>query len=89
MSRHEVVDEQGAWVFGWDPPLQSFFLQRYVFNTEDEAPGIWSGPAIWLGADKETHMPKVSDLMVAAEKHGFDLKPPMRKLCFNDKKDGV
>jgi hypothetical protein len=48
MSRHEFTFESTKTVVGWDPPLQTYFIQ-YGAIDED---GVWlngEGPDLWFG----------------------------------------
>ena len=85
MSQHIVLSDDGSrkWVFGWDQPLQSFFLQVHHLDVpEDEQ------IKIWLGADPATQMYEVEDLAREAKKEGLDLAPSFRKELYAEKDDG-
>jgi len=70
-------------VFGWDAPLQSFFLQVHHKDAlEDE------NPIVWLGATMETSMHEVDDLVNAALKQGLKIGTEMRLNLYEDKDDG-
>lgn len=84
MSQHIVVDQQFKFVFGWDQPLQSFYLQKHD-TTQDEEEQI----IVWLGADKDTKMYEVEDLAHAAQSHGLYLDHQMRLTLYGEKDDGV
>lgn len=66
MSRHEVKseDESRLWVFGWDQPLQSFFLQVHHLDApedhEDRCQYV-------VGASADTHCYEVEDLVRVAK----------------------
>lgn len=83
MSQHIVTQEEMKFVFGWDQPLMSFYLQ--VHNTtraEDEQ------IIAWLGADRESTMYEVADLVRAAKKHGLLIDHAMRVQLYGEKDDG-
>lgn len=84
MSQHIVVDGQYKFVFGWDQPLQSFYLQKHDTTRSEEDQII-----AWLGADKDTKMYEVEDLAHAAQKQGLYLDHQMRVTLYGEKDDGV
>lgn len=86
MSQHIVVNEakKGKWVFGWDQPLQSFFLQVHDLGLPEDDRII-----TWLGADADTRMYEVEDLVRAARKHGLRIDHRMRVKLYGEKDDGV
>ena len=82
MSRYEIQDSRGRdAVVGWDPPLQTFFLQGDFIGEdgrEREVPGIWIG-----GFPAE--IPTVETLSdVIHEKLGVDLPPTLRDQLMQD-----
>jgi hypothetical protein len=80
MSQYEVVNENRRFVFGWDQPLSSFFLQVHHEDAlEDE------NPIVWLGATQETAMYEVDDLVGATCKHGLKIGTEMLVTLFRDK----
>lgn len=83
MSQHIVHEGQYRWVFGWDQPLQSFYLQKHD-STRDEDDQI----IVWLGADADTKMYEVEDLVRAANKHGLKIDHRMRVQLYGEKDDG-
>lgn len=75
MSRHEVEKDEKRYVFGWDQPLLSFFLLVHdLTKDEDDEDRI----PVWLGADKDTKMSEVEDLVVAAQRHGLHIFHPVQ-----------
>lgn len=58
MSRHEMFENGMKSVVGWDPPLQTFFIQHGPYHQED---GEWvgEGPRLWLG----TSFGEIPDIM--------------------------
>lgn len=92
MSQHIVLghvdDRQMKWVFGWDQPLMSFFLQVHDMSRhedDEENPRI----VTWLGATKDTEMYEVEDLARAARKHGLDIPYKTRVQLYGEKDDGL
>lgn len=84
VSQHVVHDEHFKFVFGWDQPLQSFYLQKHD-PTRDEDEEI----VVWLGATADTKMYEVEDLVHAAAKNGLRINHPMRVTLYGEKDDGV
>lgn len=84
MSQHIVVREEKKYVFGWDQPLMSFYLQVHD-TTRDEDDQI----IVWLGANKDTKMYEVQDLVSAAAKNGLLLDHSQRVKLYREKDDGV
>jgi hypothetical protein len=104
MSRHVVVNKQATrkWVFGWDQPLQSFYLQVHDLTLpEDERIVVWLGAdkdtiisederiVVWLGADKDTIMYEVEDLNRAAMENGLGLDHTYRTALYREKDEGI
>lgn len=89
MSRHIVdsEDKKTKWVFGWDQPLQSFYLQKHDMTKDEddeEDPRI----GVWLGTAGSV-MYEVEDLARAARKHGLEISQEMRVTLYGEKDDGV
>ncbi|MCA1868470.1 hypothetical protein HW571_22605 [Agrobacterium genomosp. 3] len=53
-------------VIGFDPPLQTYFLQGFPFEMQDCA--YWK---IWLGTDFREY-PEIEDLVKAVRAKGYD-----------------
>lgn len=84
MSQHVVVQEEKKFVFGWDQPLMSFYLQVHdTTRAEDEQ------IVAWFGADQDTEMYEVEDLFTVAKKEGLFLDHQMRVKLYGEKDDGV
>lgn len=86
----ESVDPDNKWadikfVYGWDQPLQSFYLQVHDAFVEDPD----ANPVIWLGATADTKMYEVEDLVRAGQKHGLQIDAHMRAKLYGEKDDGV
>jgi copper oxidase (laccase) domain-containing protein len=84
MSRHIVVQEEKKYVFGWDQPLMSFYLQVHDTTRAEDDQII-----VWLGATANTKMYEVEDLVHAAHKHGLWLSHEARVALYGEKDDGV
>lgn len=80
MSRHEMIHANNKWVFGWDQPLMSFFLQVHDNNLSEE-----ENPVIWLDRD----MYEVEDLVREAKKTGLTVSHTMQVSLYSEKDDGV
>lgn len=89
MSQHIVLHSHAdrKWVFGWDQMLQSFFLQVHDLTRhedDEENPRIIA----WLGADKDTTMYEVEDLVREAKKNGLDIPHEAQVVLYGEKDDG-
>lgn len=88
MSQHIVIDGYRKFVFGWDQSLQSFYLQVHdmlIPEDNEDPPRI----GVWLGADKDSSMYEVHELVRAAKKHGLIINYPTIDKLFGEKDDGV
>ena len=84
MSRHKQEFNGGEWVFGWDQPLRTFYVQKYDFSfPEDEQ------IRVWLGATGDSVMYEVDDLVRAARKHGLFIDYAMQMTLYGDKDEGI
>jgi hypothetical protein len=85
MSQHVVIDEdETKYVYGWDQPLQSFFLQVHDPTLEED-----ENPLVWLGADHGYKMHEVSELVAAAKRNGLEISYEMQVNLYGEKDDGV
>jgi len=84
MSRHEVSNEQGKIVYGWDRMLNSFYLQIHDSSKSED-----DNPIVWLGATGALHLTNVSDLVHAAEKYGIVIPYPMQRVLYRDQDEGL
>lgn len=85
MSRHIVELNEKKYVFGWDQMLQSFFLQIHdLIKDEDDEDRI----PVWLGADKDSQMYEVEDLVKAAQRYGLLIDHQMKITLWGEKDDG-
>lgn len=85
VSRHVVVQDEKKFVFGWDQPLLSFFLQVNDTTLNDPE----DNPIVWLGATFDTPMYEVEDLVNAAKKYGLDIPIAMQTKLYGEKDDGI
>lgn len=83
MSQHVVTQEEKKYVFGWDQPLQSFYLQVHDTSRAEDEQII-----AWLGATSETKMYEVEELTQVAMQYGLRLDHPMRVELYGEKDDG-
>lgn len=62
MSRYEIhgIDPHHQVALGWDPPLQTYFLQVFDDRVENEDEQC----VLWLGADPGVHL-TAADLFAA------------------------
>lgn len=77
--------EDVKWVFGWDDPLQTFYLQKHDSFVENPD----ENPVIWWGMDKNTHLPEVDDLVRKAAELGFAISAGMKGLLQAEKDRGL
>lgn len=88
MSQHIVEVEDKKFVFGWDQPLQSFYLQVHDLTRpedDEENPRIIA----WYGATKDTTMYEIDDLADKARRHGLIISHGMRVKLYGEKDDGI
>lgn len=87
MSRHYARDTgRYGFVYGWDQPLQSFFLQKYdqsAINEDNKHP-----TTVRLGDTAETKMYEVEDLVRVAAQHGLQINYRLQVILYGDKDDG-
>lgn len=84
MSRHMVRQGDKRFVFGWDPPLTSFFLQVHDPSLDEEDQIIFRA-----GDTPETAMPEVEHLVQVASEHGLWIDSQMEVHLYREKDDGV
>ena len=78
MSRHRIAERPREVIVGWDPPLQTFFLQVCDSENDDEEEVV-----LWLGMTSG-EIRSVVDLEAALETHaelthGAVLTPELRR----------
>lgn len=84
MSQHIVVQEEKKFVFGWDQPLMSFYLQVHDLTRAEDDQIV-----VWLGTNWDTKMYEMKDLVRKASQHGLFIEHPMRVKLYGEKDDGV
>lgn len=84
MSQHIVVQEKKKFVFGWDQPLMSFFLQVHDLTIEEEDDQIIAR----FGATLATEMYEVEQLVQTASECGLHINYPTQVALYGEKDDG-
>lgn len=84
VSQHIVVDQQMKYVFGWDQPLISFYLQVHDLTRPENDQII-----VWLGSEATTTMYEVEDLVRAAAKNGLIIGHNTQRQLYAEKDNGV
>ncbi len=83
MSQHILEDSKHKFVFGWDQPLQSFFLQVHHKNLPED-----SNPVVMLGtAGKVIY--EVEDLAKITQTYGLDIDIITQSQLFVEKDQGI
>lgn len=85
MSQHMVRQGDKRFVFGWDQPLMSFFLQVHDSTRKDPDDQI----VFRAGATPETAMYEVEHLVQLASEHGLEIDPQMEVQLYREKDDGI
>lgn len=86
MSRYVVVKENRKFVFGWDPPLKTFFFQVHDKTLpEDERIIFWVGGESLNGSSS---IYEVEDLARIAREQGFAIPVNTRVELYLDKDEG-
>jgi hypothetical protein len=81
MSRHEIANDKGQWVFGWDQPMLTFFLQLHKPDLDE------GNPVIWLGTSLH-EIYEVDDLVRKARKNGLEIPYSDQVTLYGDKDEG-
>jgi hypothetical protein len=84
VSRHNIVDKEKEFVFGWDQPLMSFYLQVLDLTLSEDEQIV-----IWLGSTGATAMYEVEHLVRVARKHGLDIPYETQVKLYEEKDDGL
>jgi hypothetical protein len=84
MSQYVLEKDAHKWVYGWDNPLQSFYLQVHVPDVEPD-----ENPQVWLGATKDTRMYEIQELVAAAKRHDLDIPFTAQVQLLDDRQRGV
>lgn len=83
MSVHIIDDGKFHYVFGWDHPLQSFFLQKQDHSRPTDNQIVdWLTPPIIT-------MYEVEDLVREARKIGLHIDSQLQTRLYGEKDDGV
>lgn len=78
MSRHQEVVDGKTYVFGWDQPLLTFYLQVHDPKLpEDE------NPIVWLN-----DLYEVDELVQSARRQGLTIPAKMQATLFGEKDEG-
>lgn len=87
MSRHEVDSEDGSrkWVFGWDQPLQSFFLQVHHLDAPEDHEDRCRYVA---GASSDTTLYEVEELVALTKKNGLYIPLETQTDLYLEKDEG-
>lgn len=90
MSQHIHVTPSGEtkFVFGWDQPLMSFYLQVHDMTRpedDEEKPRI----IFWAGATADTQMYEVETLVRIAGRYGLVIGHEMQVSLYGEKDDGA
>lgn len=85
VSRHIVMNKQATrkWVFGWDQPLQSFYLQVHNLELPPDDQIV-----AWLGATPKSRMYEVEDLIREAKNYGLAIDSSYQPLLYREKDEG-
>lgn len=84
MSQHIMVEGEKKFVFGWDQPLQSFFLQVHDLTKSNPDNQI----VAWFGATVKTKMYEIEDLVLEASRHDCDIPYRVQIDLIEDKNNG-
>jgi hypothetical protein len=85
VSQHIIRNDNAKrrYVFGWDQPLQSFYLQVHDLGRAKDDRIV-----AWLGADKHTIMYEVEELVAKAQQYGLDIPRATQVNLYQEKDDG-
>jgi hypothetical protein len=87
VSQHIVRDGDKKFVFGWDQPLMSFYLQVHdMTRPEDDE----DNPRIifWAGATVDTKMYEVEDLVRVARRQGLRIDHIQQVKLYGERDEG-
>jgi hypothetical protein len=86
MSRHVVEQNEKKYVFGWDQPLMSFFLQVHdLTKDEDDDERVH----FVAGASSDTICYEVDALVRVAQKYGLHIPHETQVKLYGEKDDGA
>lgn len=85
MSQHIVLSEDGSrkWVFGWDQPLMTFFLQVHHLDAPEDKQIV-----AWFGTGSRDQMYEVDHLVQVAAEHGLRISHTTQVALYGEKDDG-
>jgi hypothetical protein len=79
MSRYVVENENIEFLFGWDQPMLTFFLQINDKHADED-----DGPLYWYGTGlREIY--EVEDLASIAKRHGLQINHERQVNLYSDK----
>jgi hypothetical protein len=84
MSRHMMREGDKRFIFGWDTPLMSFFLQVHEKDRDEEEQVVF-----WAGTSPETEMYEVEHLVQVASEHGLTIDSAMQSQLYREKDEGL
>lgn len=84
-TEKDISWEDIKWVFGWDPPLRSFYLQKHdaLVENPDE------NPVLWLGSNANNQLVDIEDLMEAAQKLGCEIDFDTKMFLILEQHDNI
>lgn len=83
MSQYIVTKEHMKFVYGWDHPLQSFYIQIHDLSRPEDDEIV-----VWMGATADTKLYEVEELVRVAHKHGLLIDHRERVALYQDKDEG-
>lgn len=83
MSQHVVITENRKFVFGWDQPLMSFYLQVHDPSRAEDEEIIAR-----FGDSSETQMYEIEELTTVALQFGLQIDHPTRVELYGERDDG-
>ena len=82
MSRYEIEKGSTKYIFGWDPPLQTYFLQvKALTLPEDDQIKIWLGTSL-------REILEVDELVRVTEIQGLEIGHRLEMDLYEDKDNG-
>ena len=84
MSRYVELQRDRKFIFGWDPPLGTFFLQIHDMQKPEEDRIIY-----WLGATRETAMKEVEELVRAASEYGLVISRKIQFQLYKERDEDI
>jgi hypothetical protein len=89
VSQHIHTSPSGEtkFVFGWDQPLMTFYLQVHDMTKSEDAEE--DRVYAWYGSTVDNAMYEVEDLVRAAHRHGLIIEAPMMTQLYREKDEGV